>query len=60
MAHTEGQLAMSIESARRIDAYFTQLTWQGHPFAFGDYARARWDAARAYLAANDPDYIWEE
>lgn len=50
---------MSIESARRIDAYFTQLTWQGHPFAFGDYARARWDAARAYLVANDPDYIWE-
>jgi hypothetical protein len=50
---------MTLETARRIDAYYTRLTWQGHPFAWGNYAQTRWGAARAYLIANDPDYIWD-
>ena len=49
---------MTIESARRIDAYYTRMSTR-HKITDMPYHMGRWMTARAYLVANDPDYIWE-
>lgn len=49
---------MTIETARRIDAYYTRMSTR-HKITHMTHHMTRWDAARAYLIAHDPAYIWD-
>lgn len=49
---------MTVETARRIDAYYTRMSTR-YNIIHMTHHMGRWDAARAYLVANDPGYIWE-
>lgn len=50
---------MTIESARRIDAYYAAMS-ERHPSIITMQSHmSRWERARAFLVKNDPGYVWE-
>lgn len=48
-----------IYNKRATDAYYSRMVERHGIKALGKYHLARWLKVRAWLKANDPDYIWD-